>query len=186
MAAQHEEIPTFQNFITTHTDDGQSVFNDPADASAVTWKSVPGTNTYFADMHLSPTVPANLTPSASNHDLAATEDHTKNNDKIAGIPAQGAAFRRTDIPPGGSSPMHRTLSVDYGVVISGTVELTLESGEKRVLRVGDTVVQRATMHRWRNVSDTEWARMVWTMLPIEKLEVNGEVLAEEFRIPGKH
>jgi len=79
--------------------------------------------------------------------------------------------------------MHRTLSVDYGVVVEGSIELTLESGESRILERGDTVVQRATMHQWRNRSETEWCRMVFVMMPCEDLVVNGETLKQEFRIP---
>ena len=81
--------------------------------------------------------------------------------------------------------MHRTLSLDYAVVVAGSIEVILESGEKRVLSVGDTLVQRGTMHQWRNPSDTEWCRMVVVMMPIDDLVVGGKNLETEFRIPGK-
>lgn len=81
--------------------------------------------------------------------------------------------------------MHRTLSIDYVTVIEGSIELILESGENRVLVAGDTVVQRGTMHQWKNASQTEWARMSVVMMPIEDFVVNGKILEQEFRIPGK-
>ena len=46
--------------------------------------------------------------------------------------------------------MHRTMSLDYGVVLQGEVELLLDSGEVRLLAAGDVAVQRGTMHAWRN------------------------------------
>lgn len=33
--------------------------------------------------------------------------------------------------------MHRTVSIDYGVVLEGEIELTLDSGESRIMRRGD-------------------------------------------------
>jgi hypothetical protein len=66
------------------------------------------------------------------------------------------------------------------------MELILESGEKKLLKVGDTMVQRATMHQWRNPSSTEWCRMVCVMVPIEEgFEIGGKKAETEFRIPGK-
>lgn len=49
--------------------------------------------------------------------------------------------------------MHRTQSVDYGVVISGEIVLILDE-EEVALRPGDVVVQRGTIHAWANRSDT--------------------------------
>lgn len=51
--------------------------------------------------------------------------------------------------PGLLSPMHRTVSLDYGVVLEGEVELVLDSGETRVLKRGDVAIQRGTCHAWR-------------------------------------
>ncbi len=59
--------------------------------------------------------------------------------------------------PGATSPMHRTVSLDYGVVLEGEVELVLDSGEVRLLKRGHVAVQRGTNHAWRNASKSEWA-----------------------------
>jgi hypothetical protein len=37
-------------------------------------------------------------------------------------------------PPGSGVPMHRTATLDYGVVVDGTTELVLDSGEKTKLK----------------------------------------------------
>ncbi len=47
--------------------------------------------------------------------------------------------------------MHRTESVDYGVVIEGELTLVLDDSEVQ-LRPGSVVVQRGTNHAWANRS----------------------------------
>ena len=47
--------------------------------------------------------------------------------------------------------MHRTRSVDYGVVIEGEIVLVLDDSEVP-LRQGDVVIQRGTNHAWANRS----------------------------------
>jgi mannose-6-phosphate isomerase-like protein (cupin superfamily) len=46
--------------------------------------------------------------------------------------------------------MHTTDTVDFGVVLSGSIFLELDDGAEVELRAGDTVVQNGTRHRWRN------------------------------------
>jgi quercetin dioxygenase-like cupin family protein len=46
--------------------------------------------------------------------------------------------------------MHTTDTIDFEVVLSGEVILELDDGAEKVLRLGDTVVQNGTRHRWRN------------------------------------
>ena len=38
-----------------------------------------------------------------------------------------------DFGPGLESPMHRAMSIDYGVVLEGEFELTLDSGDRRIM-----------------------------------------------------
>jgi hypothetical protein len=49
--------------------------------------------------------------------------------------------------------MHRTPSVDYGIVIAGEIWLELDDGAETRLLPGDTVVQIAGRHAWRNRTD---------------------------------
>lgn len=48
--------------------------------------------------------------------------------------------------------MHATDSVDFGFVISGDIELELDSGQSVRLKPGCCVVQTGTWHAWRNRS----------------------------------
>jgi mannose-6-phosphate isomerase-like protein (cupin superfamily) len=47
--------------------------------------------------------------------------------------------------------MHRTQSIDYGIVLEGEITLVVDDAETTV-RAGDIVVQRGTNHGWANRS----------------------------------
>lgn len=67
-------------------------------------------------------------------------------------PASGSVFRVAEFPPAsvGEEPyMHRTPTIDFGVVLEGELTLVLDTGET-VLRPGDTFVQRQANHGWIN------------------------------------
>jgi quercetin dioxygenase-like cupin family protein len=74
----------------------------------------------------------------------------------------GTKIRINEFPPGVVSPVHRTQSVDYGIVLEGEVVLVLDDSET-VLRAGDVVVQRGTNHRWENRSGAT-ARMAFILV----------------------
>lgn len=48
--------------------------------------------------------------------------------------------------------MHRTPTIDYGVLLEGELWLELDDGEQRLVRAGDVVIQNGTRHAWRNKS----------------------------------
>lgn len=68
------------------------------------------------------------------------------------------------------------MSIDYGIVLEGEFEMTLDSGESRIMRRGDVSVQRATAHKWKNISGDgkEPGRMLYVLLDCKELHVNGE------------
>lgn len=49
--------------------------------------------------------------------------------------------------------MHRTPSIDYAIVLDGEIHLELDDGATSLLRRGDVVIQNATRHRWRNLTE---------------------------------
>jgi quercetin dioxygenase-like cupin family protein len=49
-----------------------------------------------------------------------------------------------------SPGMHTTQTVDYGVVVSGSVVLELDDGAEVELNTGDAYIQNGTRHRWIN------------------------------------
>jgi len=65
------------------------------------------------------------------------------------------------------------------VVLEGSIELVLDSGEAQLMHRGDMAVQRATMHAWRNPSGSEWARMMFVLQDCQKVELGGKELKED-------
>lgn len=87
-------------------------------------------------------------------------------------PSRAASEQRLVTPdladlfePGGGG-MHTTPTVDYVVVLDGEIWLDLGQDEPVHLRRGDTVVQNATRHAWRNFG-TKPATLAVVMVGIE-------------------
>lgn len=80
--------------------------------------------------------------------------------------AGGSVFRVVDYLParegGKRTPMHRTSTIDYCILMQGSLTLILEDREI-TLKAGDVVVQRGTNHAWENRGDVP-ARMAFVML----------------------
>ena len=74
--------------------------------------------------------------------------------------------------------MHRTQSLDYGIMVQGEAELLLDSGDRITMRPGDICVQRATMHQWINSTD-KWHRMVFVLMDAEPIESGGRIFQGE-------
>ena len=85
--------------------------------------------------------------------IAATEDEPTTASTSVPPPKHGTRLRIVDFPPGGRSPMHRTETVDYGIVLAGELQLILDDGSETALHAGDIVIQRGTDHTWVNASD---------------------------------
>jgi len=69
--------------------------------------------------------------------------------KFASIGAASASSTKG----GASHPlMHRTETLDYGIVLEGELTLILDQ-EETTLQAGDIVIQRGTNHAWANRSD---------------------------------
>ncbi|NTI78486.1 cupin domain-containing protein [Agrobacterium rhizogenes] len=66
--------------------------------------------------------------------------------------AVGLAENAERHKPGRHPLMHRTESIDYGIVLSGEIVLLLDDSEVH-LKQGDVVVQRGTVHAWTNRTD---------------------------------
>jgi hypothetical protein len=88
----------------------------------------------------------------------------------------GSKIRLNDFYPGhikklppradGRHPMmHRTRSVDYGIVLEGEIFLILDDSET-LLQAGDIVVQRGTDHAWENRGD-KVCRMAFILIGAE-------------------
>lgn len=162
MSTPSRELRSVKRHITTNDKGGRSIF-------AAAWPEAPivtlpdGLKITFC--YGTNKIPV---PLPYDQDLYSYEHMIQYPPGIA-IPG-GTALRIVDFPPGYQSSMHRTVSVDYCVIIKGRMELILNSGETRSLCKGDSAIQRYVEHAWRNASDTEWARIVAVPLPAEPMK----------------
>lgn len=106
-------------------------------------------------------------------DNTATEDGAKREVGIT-LPG-GTVFRIGEIAPGNRSPMHRTNSIDYGIVLEGELDMEVDGGEVVHLRAGDVVVQRGTNHAWIN-NGTRPCKMAWVLIDAQPVNIGGRVL----------
>ncbi len=159
-----DETKLTRRVVTGHNDDGQAVFVADNEFPLIT---IPSGDADFALIWTTAAVPAD------NNDAV----DGRNRDAALTIKA-GSVIRVVDLLPNSCSPMHRTNSIDYGIILTGHVELELDSGEKRLLGPGDIAVQRGTMHLWRNLSATEVCRVVWVLIQAEPYRLRGVPLPE--------
>jgi len=96
----------------------------------------------------------------------------------------GSLARMIDFAPGVSSNLHRSIALVYGVVIQGEFEVSLSGGEARKMLPGDTIVNRSGMHRWRNASAIEPGRMLFVLLDVNPVVVNGRELEFDLGVLG--
>jgi len=93
----------------------------------------------------------------------------------------GTNLRSTELEPGAITPMHRTDSLDYNILVSGELILITEDGtETHLKNAGDIVIQRGTMHAWKNPSDNQPARWVSVLIAAKPAIVNGKPLEPAF------
>ncbi|HEY6904346.1 MAG TPA: cupin domain-containing protein [Candidatus Acidoferrales bacterium] len=97
--------------------------------------------------------------SASPAPLSAAEPEPTHELVELAPKSRGTVIRILDFLPGfskegsGAQPfVHRTETVDYGIVLEGEIFLLLDDSEVH-LKAGDIVVQRGTDHAWENRSD---------------------------------
>ncbi len=108
------------------------------------------------------------------------DDETDGRDRAVGLSLQGGSVLRiVDLLPGRRSAMHRTNSLDYGIVLSGSVELELDDGAVTTVNAGEIIVQRGTIHAWRNPSTDNTVRMAFVLLDATPATVDGVPLPEK-------
>lgn len=169
--AHNGALPKIQRYITAHNDQGHAIFSDAFDEESKMNANDDGIA--FALSYTTKGFPVDMT---EDQDLKVYEQYLNSPPGL--VVSGGTVLRHVDIPPGTACTMHRTVSLDYGCVLEGEVELLLDSGEKRSMKRGDVAIQRGTMHQWINQSTTEWTRMLFVLQESKPLEVAGEELGE--------
>ncbi len=144
--------------VTGHTPDGVSVVlsDGPVPVSRV----LPEDGVAFHEIWSTEGAPARL--------YAVEPDEPTARTLAVPPPPCGTKIRINEFAPGHlderglQSPVHRTASVDYGIVLEGEITLVLDDSEV-TLRAGDVVVQRGTDHAWANRGDSV-AKVVFVLV----------------------
>lgn len=158
------ELNPFRRVVTGHDAQGRAVVTDDA---LLTPSPSPSGVAAFTLVWTTATSPV-------DHD-----DATDGRDRTVGLTLPGGTVLRVvDMLPGRRSTLHRTNSLDYGIVLSGTVELELDDGAVTRLEAGAIVVQRGTIHAWRNPSTDTPVRLAFVLVDAMPANVGGAPLPE--------
>lgn len=150
------DIP--RRVVTGHENDGRSVI--VSDGAVPEMREIAQRGVTYFEIWQTDTTPAPLGAREPSEPTEGT--------RTVSPPPQGTRIRICEFLPGHvsdgglQSPMHRTASIDYGIVLEGEMVLVLDDSET-VLHPGDTVVQRGTDHAWANRTDRV-ARMAFVLV----------------------
>lgn len=198
MSAGQRNPQPLRRIVTTHDPkSGRAIFSD-AVGEQVSFNGFPvppgkpPTSDYalayntstFPVQGLSP--PTSATPE-SKANLDIKHYHSQLSDPSPLNPPGGTSCTIIEVPPDTWVPMHRTETLDYGVVVDGATELVLDSDEKKILRKGDVFVQRGTAHAWRNITEKKdnsgVLRVFFVFQPIEQVRLEGnKVVAQDLNL----
>lgn len=95
-------------------------------------------------------------------------------------------FRVAEFIPGepAGPNMHRTETQDIAIVLSGELEMVLDSGDVvERLTAGDVVVQRGTMHSWI-ARGREPVRVLFVLMDADPVRSGEELLREDLSVFG--
>lgn len=174
-------LPTVRRIVTGHNTQGRAIIAmDGAPPEIIEMKAVPGTIFYEIwntnaspapiDNGADPTrrrLQLHPMPQGSIIRIVDIPPDTVQNqisdaDIAAGFAQIGAAGATTHASEAPHKLMHRTETIDYGILLAGEIWLVLDEGETK-LSPGDIVVQRGTNHAWSNRA-SEPARMLFILL----------------------
>lgn len=131
-------------YVTTHDADGKAIFS-----KKVAQERAPiAANLDRASLSL-------LWSNTPKPDLSSESDVDQYvKDRVTGAPPSPdlTTAYYIELEAGNESPWHRKLDLAIIVTMEGEVELELDSGEKRTMKAGDVLVQRATNHKIKNVT----------------------------------
>ncbi|KAK8869489.1 hypothetical protein IAR55_000054 [Kwoniella newhampshirensis] len=168
MTSSTGPVHSFRRIVTSHDasdTNGESVtFHDDL---------VPLRTVLDGNVHISPLYSSEGLPTTSPHHI--TPDHLqKATDAVPGVVMpNGTNGQVTVVEPNFLIKSHRTSSVDYNVMLEGSVWLIVpdgKGGERRTeVKAGELVVQTGTLHAWQaGPSGAKWVTVVVPALPVEK------------------
>jgi hypothetical protein len=164
--------PIMRRVVTGHDDDGNAIIL--TDAPPIRVQKIGEHGPVFYEIWNTREMPVRIDRRSGEPpeaQLTLSPPHNGTRIRILDIPAETDAMKRMDASSarehfaeigapeasthtGAGAPhpfMHRTETVDYGIVIDGELTLIVDRGETTI-KAGDVVVQRGTNHAWANRS----------------------------------
>ena len=158
--------------ITSHNASGQAMLQSSKKVQATAY---PEHNFQATLFYTTSEMPADLNDEAD----IKLHDGVVSNGSLGVVKKNGTVCRIADFAPRSTGVMHRTQSLDYGIVLEGNIVLELDDGSSTPMSRGDVAIQRGTMHAWRNSNQTEWARVLFVLQDCKPLTINGNRLKED-------
>jgi hypothetical protein len=151
--------------LTTHAADGTSIFG--ADREVPLFRPLGPAGSSFAVFDRRGAVPVN--------NQEATGEYAE---MLPRCPPSGVIFCVSNIAGNFTVPMHRTLSIDYAVVLTGEIVLRLDNGDEKTVRPGEYIIQGGENHQWINRTD-ETCRIMFVTVGAEKVKLADGTELEE-------
>jgi hypothetical protein len=163
---------TFRRIVTGHDADGKAIILSDAPPARTQLIGGPGGPTFFEVWctHKTPALIFNQPGEPEENGLVLSPPKNGTRIRVIAFPPEGEEIRKlsgTDASAkfksmgdekastsaqGAPHPlMHRTQTVDYGIVLEGEITMILDRGET-IIRAGDIVIQNGTNHAWANRS----------------------------------
>jgi hypothetical protein len=76
--------------------------------------------------------------------------------------------RGRELEPSAPAGMHRTDTIDIGVIVTGKIGIMNMDGSEEVLEPGDVYIQNGAMHSWRGLDD-EPSMIVFIVVPANRV-----------------
>lgn len=174
---------TFRRVVTGHDADGKAIIISDAPPVNSVLVGGPDGPTFFEVWHTLET-PALIHPQPDETEekgLVLPPPSNGTRIRVIEFPPEGEAIRRltgedaaakfklmgneaaSTSREGAPHPlMHRTETIDYGIVLEGEITLVLDKGET-TLYAGDIVIQSGTNHAWANRND-KVCRMAFVLI----------------------
>lgn len=167
------EQKTFRRIVTGHDADGKAIFISDAPPDRVQLVGGPGGPTFFEvwstretpalirKRSTEPTESGLVLPPPTNGTRIRVIEFPPESDairkltgadvveKFKSMGSEEASTARAGAP---HPLMHRTETMDYGIVLEGEMTIILDTEEKTIA-AGDIVIQCGTNHAWANRSD---------------------------------
>jgi mannose-6-phosphate isomerase-like protein (cupin superfamily) len=179
----NQQPKTFRRIVTGHDTEGKAIIISDAPPVRSQLVGGPGGPTFFEVWHTleTPAFIHDQPDETDEHGLVLPPPKNGTRIRVIEFPPEGEEIRKltgadaaakfksmgdekaSTSGEGAPHPlMHRTQTVDYGIVLEGEITMILDKGETTI-QPGDIVIQSGTNHAWANRSD-KICRMAFVLI----------------------